>query len=80
MSRFSFSFAALALILGFFMGSVLGSLLKQVFGLSFLDAPLFSDSLVVAKDFYAIKRLEIRLTAAGLFGLIAAGWFLYKKL
>jgi len=79
-SRFSFSFAILALILGLFMGSVLGSLFQQVFGLSFLNKPLFADSIVLAKDFYALQRLEIRLTPAGLLGLIASGWFLYKKL
>ncbi|MBL8021600.1 MAG: hypothetical protein JNM27_18155 [Leptospirales bacterium] len=80
MGRFSFSFAILALILGLLMGSVLGSLLQQVFGLEFLNKPLFADNIVLAKDFYAIQRLEIRLTGAGLLGLAAAGWFLYKKL
>lgn len=80
MSRFSFSFALLALLLGLFMGSVLGSLLAQIFGMEFLDRPLFADSIQVAKDFYFLQRLEIKLTPAGLIGLAAAGWFLYKKL
>ncbi len=80
MSRFSFSFALLALFLGLFMGSVLGSLLAEVFGMEFLDKPLFADSILLAKDFYVLQRLEIKLTPAGLLGLAAAGWFLYKKL
>jgi len=79
MGKYSFTFVLFVLILGLFIGAVFGSLVHQVFGLEFLNRPIFSNPLKIAEDFYIIKKLELQLTPASILGLVVAGWFLYKR-
>ena len=65
--------------MGLLIGTVSGSILEQVFGLGVLNQPLMDTSYGLIEDFYLINRLDIRLTPAGLLGLIATVWLLYKK-
>ncbi len=78
MGKYSISFIILVVILGVFIATVLGSLLSQVFGLDFLNYSIFGRGLKVAEDFYILKTLELRITPAGLLGLVLTGWLLYR--
>jgi len=79
MERHSISFVIVVLILGLLIGTVSGSLLEQVFGLDVLNQPLLDTSHGLIESFYLINRLDIRLTPAGLIGLIITIWLLFKK-
>ncbi|MDH5655467.1 MAG: hypothetical protein OEZ34_06135 [Spirochaetia bacterium] len=79
MDRYSISFIFVVLILGFMIGTVSGSLLDQIFGLSVLNQSLFGESYQLINNFYLIKRLDVKLTPAGLIGLGISIWLLYKK-
>ena len=79
MGKHSISFIVLVLIFGLFIGTVGGSLIEGIFGLEFLNRPLFGGSLKVAEDFYVIKNLELRLTPAGLMGFVIVAWLLYRR-
>lgn len=77
MGKHSISFIFLVLVLGLFIGTVAGSLLARVFGLEILNHSLFG-GLVIARDFYLVKNLELQFTPAGLLGLVLTAWLLYK--
>ncbi len=80
MVKYSISFVLLVLFLGLMIGTVAGSLLEQIFGLGFLNLPLFGDEpLTLIKDFYFITKLEIQLTPGGLLGFAVAAYVLYRK-
>ena len=72
----SISFVLVVSFFGLFIGSVLGSLFDQIFGLEFLNKGLFNIELT---DFYLFKKLEIKITFATLLGLLILIWFLFKK-
>jgi len=77
--KYSIPFIIIVLILGFFIGSVVGSLVQQVFGLEFLNRTFFDKPLKLAENFYMIKSLEINITPSGILGLILSSWFVYRK-
>jgi hypothetical protein len=79
MEKMSISFVFVTLILGLFLGTVMGSLLSQVFGMDFLNRSIFGQSITMAENFYVFKRLDITITPASLIGLILTIVFLYKK-
>ena len=78
MDRYSISFVLVVLILGWFAGSVVGSFLDQMLQARLFDISLTGSWLRI-ENFYLIQILELRLTPAGLLGLVLAGSFLYKK-
>jgi predicted membrane chloride channel (bestrophin family) len=78
MDRYSISFVLVVLILGWFAGSVVGSFLDQMLQARLFDISLTGSWLRI-ENFYLIQILELRLTPAGLLGLVLAGVFLYKK-
>lgn len=80
MVKYSISFVLFALFLGLMIGTVAGSLLEQIFGLGFLNWPVFGDGpLTLIKDFYFITTLEIQLTPGGLIGFGISAYVLYRK-
>ncbi|MCB1308116.1 MAG: hypothetical protein KDK30_08055 [Leptospiraceae bacterium] len=79
MRKHSIGFVALVLLLGLLIGAVLGSLIHQVFGFAFLNLELFQSPLVLADDFYILKRLEIQLTPGSILGLLVAIWMLFIR-
>ncbi len=79
MEKPSISFVLVVLILGFFLGTVIGSLLAQVFGFEFLNLSVTGGAVRVAENFYVFDRLDLMITPAGIIGLLVAIFFLYKK-
>lgn len=79
MENFSISFVVLTLIIGLWIGTVTGSLLARVFGIGFLDMPLFGDSITLIRNFYLIERLDLRITPAALLGFAVTAILLYRK-
>lgn len=75
----SISFIILVLLLGLLIGAVTGSLVSRIFGLEFINRPLFSTPLHVAENFYIIKNLELQPTPASLLGFVIAVWLLYRN-
>ncbi|MCR9144496.1 MAG: hypothetical protein NXI24_19820 [bacterium] len=70
----------LALFFGLMIGTVAGSLLEQIFGLSLLNWPLFGDEpLTLIEDFYFITKFEIQITPGGLLGFAITAYVLYRK-
>lgn len=76
MGKLPIAFVLLACLLSLFLGAALGSLVEQVFGLSWLNLELLKGAKL--EDFYLIKSLEIRLTPGALLGLGAAIWLFYR--
>ncbi|MCB1326149.1 MAG: hypothetical protein KDK35_13010 [Leptospiraceae bacterium] len=77
--KYSIGFVLIVLVLGLLIGAVLGSLIEQVFGLTWLNVELFGEPLLLADDFYIVKRLEVQLTPGALLGLLASGYYLYRR-
>ena len=78
LDRFSIGFVALVLFFGLLIGSVLGSLVHQVFGFSWLDYALVPEGFAFIEDFYLIRRLELQITPGAILGFCVAAWYLYR--
>ncbi len=78
MKGHSISFVILVLLLGGFLGSVMGSLLETIFGLQFLNTELFPGKGIVIQNFYLIKEFNMQITWATLIGVATTLYLLFK--
>lgn len=78
MDKYSIGFVVLVLFFGLMIGSVLGSLLNQVFGFTWFDIALVPENWALIKDFYLIRRLELQITPGTIVGFFVVAWYLYR--
>lgn len=78
MGQYSISFIILVLLLGLFIGAAAGSLAENLAGVAVVNEVIYQP-LVIARDFYIIKSLEVAFTPASLIGMMVAALVLYFK-
>lgn len=78
MDKYSLGYVLLVLFFGLFIGTVIGSLIQQVFGFTWLNISLIKDGYAIIKDFYLFTRVEIQLTPGSITGFLVAAWYLYR--
>lgn len=78
MDKYPIGFVLLVLFLGLFIGTVMGSLLQQVFGFTWLNVSLVKEGYAIVEDFYFLQRLEIQITPGSIIGFLVAAWYLYR--
>ncbi|EQA47052.1 hypothetical protein LEP1GSC050_0751 [Leptospira broomii serovar Hurstbridge str. 5399] len=67
---------AIAIVLGYLAGAVVGVLLDRLLGVHFLSVYLLQEA--VRLELYVIK-VEVQVTPASLLGLVATLFFVLKK-